>query len=291
MKLPESVNFLIRQLSDLLPKPPKAICWDRQLAAIWRSHSIGGQLVAYDKVDDIALEDLLCVDHQKAALDLNTRQFLQKLPANNALLWGVRGSGKSSLVHALLNHYADQGLRLLQVDKHDFKFFPDIIEKIQDEPYRFLLFCDDLSFDANDIAYKSLKSMLEGSIFTASSNVLLYATSNRRHLLPEYMEDNQNVSVQKHEIHHGEMVEEKVSLSDRFGLWLSFYAFNQTDYLTIAKHWVRQIASQYGQTMTLDEPATQEALRWALKRGSRSGRTAQHFARHWVGQRLLARLN
>lgn len=287
MKLPDRLDALIQQISALLPELRQKVDWGRWTAAVWRSHWSGGQLHTYGDIDDIALDDMLHIDEQKLALDRNTRQFLAGLPANNALLWGVRGSGKSSLVHAMLNQYKDQRLRLIQVDKHDMTALPDIVERVHHEPYRFILFCDDLSLDDKGLFYKALKSVLEGSVFTTSSNMLIYATSNRRHLLPESMEDNASVAVGKYEIHHGEAVEEKISLSDRFGLWLAFHAFNQDEYLDIVEHWVRTLALAAGSKMRLNEQAKAQAMRWALKRGSRSGRSAHHFARHWVGHKLL----
>lgn len=283
------LGFLVRQLSALLPQPQADINWQDQVAAVWHSHQMSGRLIACQDTEQIMFDDLLCIDEQKLALDLNTRQFLAGLPANHVLLWGVRGSGKSSLVHALLNRYTEQGMRLIQVTKDDLKSFYQIVDIIKEKDYKFILFCDDLAFDDKDPSYRALKSVLEGSIAAAAANVLIYATSNRRHLLPESMEDNQKVMVKKYELHHGEAVEEKISLSDRFGLWLSFHALRQDDYLKIAEHWVCSLALQHATVMEFDELARAEALRWALKRGSRNGRTAQYFARHWVGQQLLLR--
>lgn len=287
MKPSARLDTLIQQMSALLPELRQKVDWGQRTAAVWRNHWFGGQLRTYGDIDDIALDDMLHINEQKLALDLNTRQFIAGLPANHALLWGARGSGKSSLVHAVLNQYKDRRLRLIQVDKHDMTALPDIVERVHHEPYRFILFCDDLSLDDKDLFYQALKSTLEGSVFTTSSNVLIYATSNRRHLLPESMLDNASVAVGKYEIHHGEAVEEKISLSDRFGLWLAFHAFSQDEYLNIAEHWVSTLALAAGSKMRLNEQAKAEAKRWALKRGSRSGRSAQHFARHWVGRKLL----
>jgi predicted AAA+ superfamily ATPase len=261
--------------------------WSRTPAAVWRANQIGGQLIAHPDIDRIGLDDLLCVDDQKAALVQNTLQFLAGAPANNALLWGARGTGKSSLIHALLDRFYDDGLRLIEVDKTALANLPDIALSLREEPYRFLVFCDDLSFEADDPSYKALKSALEGSIFRSSENLLIYATSNRRHLLPEYMTDNQQATFREGELHQSEAVEEKISLSDRFGLWLSFYPFKQDAYLTVAEHWVSRLADESGANADWNEEVRAEALRWALARGVRSGRTAHHFARHWVGRSVV----
>jgi len=196
------------------------IDWRQQQAAIWRGDGLGKCFVAHPERDDIRLEDLLQVGRQKSLLEDNTRQFLAGYPANNVLLWGARGTGKSSLVHGLLNKYAASGMRLVEVNKSDLAMLPDIVQGLRQEPFRFVLFCDDLSFAADDASYKTLKSALEGSVFTQSANVLIYATSNRRHLLPEYMSDNVAGRHVEGELHESEAVEEKISLSDRFGLWL-----------------------------------------------------------------------
>lgn len=278
---------LVRRALRLLPAQ-EGPDWANTPAAVWRSEPLGGRLMAHPDIDRIRLDDLLCIEDQKAALELNTRQFLAGAPANNALLWGARGTGKSSLVHALLDAHFDQGLRLIEVDKFSLSKLPDIALEVRDEPYRFLVFCDDLSFEADDPSYKALKSALEGSIFRSSENLLIYATSNRRHLLPEYMADNEQARFKDGELHQSEAVEEKISLSDRFGLWLSFYPFKQEAYLTVAEHWVGELARAADLDLTWDESARAEALRWALARGVRSGRTAQHFARHWVGRRLVS---
>jgi len=280
------VAELVRRLLRLLPGLTEPD-WTTTPAAVWRADRFGGQLVAHPDIDHIGLDDLLHIDDQKAALIANTRQFLAGAPANNALLWGARGTGKSSLIHALLDAYFDTGLRLIEVDKGALATLPDIAMSLRDQPYRFLVFCDDLSFEADDPSYKALKSALEGSIFRSSENLLIYATSNRRHLLPEYMTDNEKATFKDGELHQSEAVEEKISLSDRFGLWLSFYPFKQDAYLEVAAHWVDVLAEQAEMQIEWSEQARAEALRWALARGVRSGRTAQHFARQWVGQRVL----
>jgi predicted AAA+ superfamily ATPase len=282
------VAELVRRLLRLVPGGSDPD-WSQTPAAVWRANQVGGQLIAHPDIDRISLDDLLCVEDQKASLVQNTLQFLAGAPANNALLWGARGTGKSSLIHALLDRFYDDGLRLIEVDKTALANLPDIVLSLRDQPYRFLVFCDDLSFEADDPSYKALKSALEGSIFRSSDNLLIYATSNRRHLLPEYMTDNQQASFREGELHQAEAVEEKISLSDRFGLWLSFYPFKQDAYLTVAEHWVARLAAEADVSMEWDEAVRAEALRWALARGVRSGRTAQHFARHWVGRALIER--
>jgi predicted AAA+ superfamily ATPase len=287
--LTEDARELARRALALLPDSG-SVRWAECAAAVWVSGPLGAGLRAHGGVDDITLDDLLRIDDQKRRIEQNTRQFLAGLPANNVLLWGSRGTGKSSLVHALLNRYRDDGLRLVEVGRHRLAALPEIVRRLRDEPYRFVLFCDDLSFEAEDASYKELKSALEGSVFKASGNVLIYATSNRRHLLPEYASDNEHVKVGEGELHESEAVEEKISLSDRFGLWLSFYPFRQDAYLDVVAHWVTRLGRAHGLTVAWDDALRAEALRWALARGVRSGRTAQHFARHWVGARLLAEL-
>ena len=276
-----------RRLLAILPARD-ALDWSCHLAARWRTGAFGGELLPLGHLDDIDLADLLGIDDQKRRLVANTAQFVRCLPANNALLWGARGTGKSSLIHALLNRYAAEGLRLVEVDKHALVDLPSIVARLDREPYRFLLVCDDLSFEADDASYKALKSALEGSVFTQSANVLVYATSNRRHLLPEYMADNVAASHVQGELHESEATEERISLSDRFGLWLSFYPFRQDDYLLVARHWLARLAKAHGIAITWDEGTRGAALRWALARGVRSGRTAYHFAKHQVGSTLLA---
>ena len=211
------------------------------------------------------------------------RQFLHGLPANHALLWGARGSGKSSLVRALLNTLAPEGLRLIQVDRHDLIGLPAMVQQLRDVPRRFVIYCDDLSFEGNDDAYKALKSVLDGTLTGPPENVLLYATSNRRHLLPESLDDNADTRLVGDELHHGDAVEEKISLSDRFGLWLAFHPFNQATYLDACAHWVIQI----GAADAWNEAAREEAIRFATLRGGRSGRAAWQFACQWVGRRAL----
>ena len=282
------LHTLARRLLQIVPEA-KEPDWRNEPAAIWRGDDPGGGFVAHGERDDIGLDDLLRIDRQKALLEDNTRQFLAGYPANNVLLWGARGTGKSSLVHGLLNKYADVGMRLVEVNKTHLAMLPDIVHKLRGEPFRFVLFCDDLSFAVDDPSYKTLKSALEGSIFRSSGNTLVYATSNRRHLLPEYMSDNEGAGFVNGELHQSEAVEEKISLSDRFGLCLSFYPFKQAEYLAVARHWVRTLAERNAVSLEWNDDLEKASLSWALGRGVRSGRTAEHFARHWVGRLLLRR--
>ncbi len=277
---------LARRTLKLVPVAT-SVDWRQCRAAVWRPEPWGGGLVAHTDIDDIQLDDLLCIEDQKEQLALNTRQFLAGVPANNVLLWGARGTGKSSLVHAVLNRYHEAGLRLVEVNKSRLTALPDIVGRLRDEPFMFILFCDDLSFEADDASFKVLKSALEGSVFKSSGNVLIYATSNRRHLLPEYMSENEQATFVEGELHQSEAVEEKISLSDRFGLWLSFYPFKQEAYLDVVQHWLHALAATHGVGFSWDDEVRGAALRWALARGVRSGRTAQHFARHWIGRTAL----
>jgi uncharacterized protein len=275
---------LMDRLEAILPEPPSVPDWDQYIAYRWRRHHMqGGYLQAVKHPHTLRLGDLQRIDRQKAELERNTRQFIAGLPANNVLLWGPRGTGKSSVIKALLNEFHAQGLRLIEVDKDDLLMIPEIIELVATRAEKFLVFCDDLSFEADDASYKALKAILDGSISAAPENILLYATSNRRHLIPEFMSENREARVVEGELHHGEAVEEKISLSERFGMWLSFHPFSQDDYLAIVSHWLQQL----GQIEYLDDELRQQALRWALTRGSRSGRVAYQFARDWVGQRGL----
>jgi predicted AAA+ superfamily ATPase len=270
---------LLERLEALLPEPAAAPNWNAH-AFRWRKDRGGGYLQPLAHPQRLAADDLLCLDHQKAEIERNTRQFLASRSANNVLLWGSRGTGKSSLVKAIFNEMREQGLRLIEVDKDDLVELPDILERIRYRPERFLIFCDDLSFEANESGYKALKATLEGSINAVPDNLLIYATSNRRHLLPEFQLENREARLVDGEIHQGESVEEKISLSDRFGLWISFHPFSQEQYLTIVHHWLRRLGAGSSEKAEID----QAALRWALRRGSRSGRTAWQFARDWAGK-------
>ncbi len=279
------LDELLTRVEQLLPAGWVATDWEQAIAFRWRRERSSGRLQAISAPHRIRLDDLRGIAAQKAELERNTRQFVAGLPANNALLWGSRGTGKSSLVKALLHSYADQGLRLLEVDALELVDLPDIVERLHSRTERFVLFCDDLSFEADDASYKALKAVLDGSVAAVPENVVVYATSNRRHLMPEYMIENLEARNRGGEIHYGEAVEEKISLSERFGLWLSFYPFDQETYLHIVDGWLECL----GMTASEAGPdAVQEAaLRWALGRGSRSGRSAYQFARDWVGRHSL----
>ena len=271
---------VLSQLEAWLPPTPESTDWNAK-AFRWRKKGETAWLEAVKVIDIIDPSDLLHIEKQKQAIDMNTRFFLQGKPANNVLMTGARGTGKSSLVKAMLAKYTDQGLRLIEVDKSDLGDLGSIVDLIHQRPERFIIFCDDLSFDEGEVSYKALKSILDGSISARSENVLIYATSNRRHLLPEYMSENLSTRYQDDgEVHPGEAIEEKISLSERFGLWLSFYPFRQEDYLAIVDYWLRELGcpEQY-----IEESHT-EALQWATHRGSRSGRIARHFARDWTAR-------
>lgn len=272
------LNQLMDQVEPLIPAPNPETDWS---AIAWRWKN--GQMNAVRHPQKVDMADLKNLERQKEQLISNTRQFLAGLPANNALLWGARGTGKSSLVKALLNEFASEGLRLIEVDKQQLGELPNIIDEITDRPEKFLLFADDLSFSENDPGYTALKAILDGSIAAAPDNLLIYATSNRRHLVPEYLDENLQAQHVNGEIHHGDVVEEKISLSERFGLWLSFHPFKQEQYLNIVAH--------YLVAMGINEPNNyweKEALRHALSRGSRSGRVARQFAADYAGRRQLS---
>lgn len=278
-RLLRRVGALLDRVEPLLPAPPPEADF-AALAYRWRRTGRGGALRAVTHPHSVALDDLLCMDRQKAEVVRNTQQFVAGRPANNVLLWGSRGTGKSTLVKAAFNAFAADGLRLVEVEKQDLIDLPDIVDLLYDRPERYVLFCDDLSFEADDPSYKALKAVLEGSIVAPPGNVLVYATSNRRHLMPEYHAENLEARLVEGEIHHGEAVEEKISLSERFGLWLSFYPFSQDDYLAICDHWLSRLdAPGIG-----DEAVRRAALQWALARGSRSGRVARQFALDWAGR-------
>lgn len=273
---------LLTRAEALLPAPVHPD-WDAP-AHRWVHRPGGGALAPLHHPHAPALTDLLGVDAQKTALERNTRQFLAGLPANHALLWGARGTGKSTLVKALAATYRAQGLRLIEVDRAHLVDLPDIAAAIAGRPERFVVYCDDLSFSAADEAYKALKVALDGSLASPDGNLLIYATSNRRHLLPELMEDNTRTRYEGGEIHPAEAVEEKISLSERFGLWLSFHPFTQDQYLAAVAHWLARLGAPAEGT----EVRT-HALRYALERGSRSGRAAHQFARDWAGRTGLDR--
>ena len=268
-----------------LPPAPPLPDWTTAIAFRWRKSHGRGWLQAIRQPHPIRLAELNNIDDQKDRIVANTRQFVAGKPANNVLLTGTRGSGKSSLVKAVLNEFAGQGLRLIEVDKEDLVDLADIVDLIDGRPERFLIFCDDLSFEAGETAYKALKSVLDGSVSAPPDNVLIYATSNRRHLMPEYFSENLETKRVDDEIHPGEAIEEKISLSERFGLWISFYPFSQDDYLNIVNHWLRYL----GVSEKVIADSERDALNWALGRGSRSGRVAWQFARDLAGQQKSPR--
>ena len=281
-QLLEKVSQLVDRIESVLPQPLSAPDWSQAVAWRYRKRSSGhGVLEPVRHVAALSLDELKEIDDQKEKMQRNIEQFVQGRPANNVLLTGARGTGKSSLIKASLNQFAPQGLRLIEVDKDDLTDLPDIIEVVANRPEKFMVYCDDLSFEDGEPGYKALKSILDGSVAAATPNVLVCATSNRRHLLPEYMSENLTY---KHtpdgEVHPGEGVEEKISLSERFGLWISFYPFSQDEYLTIANQWLGALGASPAQI----EEARPAALLWALERGSRSGRVAYQFARDYMGR-------
>ena len=275
-------EILLARLEPLLPLPVAPIDWNAATAFRWRVARDGrGRLQPVQHAAQIALDDLRNIEPQKEQIDQNTRQFVAGKPANNVLLTGARGTGKSSLIKACLNQYAKQGLRLIEVEKEHLADLPDIVELVAARPERFIIFCDDLSFEEGESGYKALKVALDGSIATQSDNVLIYATSNRRHLMPERMSDNASYTHDEDgDLHPGETVEEKISLSERFGLCVSFYPFKQDDYLDLVAHWLHSFSCTPEQIAA----ARGDALRWALQRGSRSGRVAWQFARDFAGR-------
>ena len=280
-RLMQRADALLARLEAVLPLPAAAPDWNAAIAWRYRKRRGAGVLEPVRHVATIRLADLQEIDGQKERLVRNTRQFVDGRAANNVLLTGARGTGKSSLVKACLNEFAPRGLRLIEVDKADMVDLPDLVDLVGDRPERFIVFCDDLSFDEGEPGYKALKSMLDGSVAQASDNVLIYATSNRRHLLPEYMKENLTYThTEDGEVHPGEVVEEKISLSERFGLWISFYPFSQPEYLAIVAQWLQH----FGVDAARIEAARPEALVWALERGSRSGRVAYQFARDFSGR-------
>jgi predicted AAA+ superfamily ATPase len=279
--LSKELDRILERLDQLLPPLPPATDWKASVAFRWRASGrkgVPGWLQPVRHVHRIALSDLRGIDKQIERVEQNTRQFIHGRPANNVLLTGARGTGKSSIVKGLLNKYSRHGLRLIEIEKNDLVDLPYIVDLVARRSERFLLFCDDLTFHGAEEGYIALKVALDGSISTTSENLLIYATSNRRHLMPEYMAENLETKYVGDEIHPGETVEEKISLSERFGLWVSFYPFDQDEYLSIVAQWLESFNS------SLLEKAREEALQWALQRGSRSGRVAYQFARDWAGR-------
>ncbi len=274
-------EHLLGRIESVLPQALTAPDWSAAAAWRYRKRSTGhGSLEPVRHIGKMALGDLKEIEPQKDKIQRNTLHFVEGKPANNVLLTGARGTGKSSLIRACLNEYAPQGLRLIEVDKADLVDLPDIVDVVAQRPEKFIVFCDDLSFEDGEPGYKALKSVLDGSVAATTANVLIYATSNRRHLLPEYMKENLTYThTDDGEVHPGEVIEEKISLSERFGLWVSFYPFTQDEYLVIVAQWL----SSLGVSAPAIAAARAEALVWALERGSRSGRVAWQFARHYVG--------
>ncbi len=288
-ELTEQLKRVLSALEPLLPRPAAPIDWTTCHAANWRRRPFSGALEPVPSVEAMHLDDLLGIEAQKATLEENTRQFLAGLPANDTLLWGTRGTGKSSLVRALLHAYADRGLRIIQVDKDDLVSLPAIVEEVKTQPFRFIVFADDLSFESGDPSYMVLKSALDGSVHALPDNVLLYVTSNRRHLVPEYESDNRGAMMVEGEIHHGEAVEEKMSLSGRFGLWVAFHPFSQGLYVDVVRRWVEKLAAGVGVASEWTPAAEAEAILWSQGKGDRSGRIAYQFACAWVGRHALRR--
>jgi len=281
-RLMSRVESLVARIEAVLPQPLTAPDWTASVAYRYRKRSSGhGSLEPVRHIGAMALSDLKEIDDQKEKIQRNTERFVSGKPANNVLLTGARGTGKSSLIRACLNEYAPLGLRLIEVDKADLTDLPDIVDVVSPRAEKFIVFCDDLSFEEGEPGYKALKSILDGSVAAAAPNVLIYATSNRRHLLPEYMAENLTYTHSEDgEVHPGEVVEEKISLSERFGLWVSFYPFSQDEYLTIVAQWL----SSFGVSRAAIDAARPASLVWALERGSRSGRVAYQFARDYAGK-------
>ena len=281
----ERLDHLLQRLDEWMPRQLTEDDWKSSVAFRWRRKDtlFGklGYLQAVRHTSNILFADLQHIDRQKDQIYSNTKHFVDGKPANNVLLTGARGTGKSSLIKASLNEFSVKGLRLVEVDKEHLTDLGDLTDILANRPERFIIFCDDLSFEDGESGYKSLKSALDGSIAAQVDNILIYATSNRRHLLPEYMKDNESYRhTSDGEIHPGEVVEEKISLSERFGLWISFYPPKQDEYLDMVAHWLKH----FGLSNQKIDAAKPEALIWALERGSRSGRVAWQFARHWAGQ-------
>lgn len=278
---------LLARIEPLLPAQPPVIDWEHSLAARWQRDGRSGYLAPLEVNLDLRLDDLIGIDRQRDLLAANTQQFVDGLPANHVLLWGARGTGKSSLIRALLAEYAGRGLRLIEIERDHLADLPRVVELLSGQRQAFVLFCDDLSFEAGEGDYRVLKSVLDGSLERAPENVLLYATSNRRHLVPERQSDNENWQMVDGELHPNEAVEDKIALSDRFGLWLSFYPFSQQHYLSVVRHWIDLLAGKARLQWDWDEALEKDAIRWATGRGNRNGRCAYQYARQWVGARLL----
>lgn len=287
---PDVVARLERVLSSvemLLPRAVAPVDWTSCYAANWRRHSFSGYLEAVKVTDTTSLDELLGVDEQKETMLHNTRQFLMGLPSNNALLWGSRGTGKSSLVKALLNKFGPKGLRVIQIEKEDLIYLSEIFNAVEHEPYRFILLCDDLTFEVGELSYKMLKSALDGSVYSPPENVLIYVTSNRRHLLPEYESDHLGGKFVRGELQQSEAMEEKVSLSDRFGLWVAFYAFSQDRYIDAVRLCIAREARERTVEIPWTKEIEREAIQWSHDKSKRCGRTAYQFSKNYVGRQLL----
>ncbi|MCU7959017.1 MAG: ATP-binding protein [gamma proteobacterium symbiont of Bathyaustriella thionipta] len=278
-ELMKRAEAFLTRLEGLFENQGNPGCDWQHPAYRWRRQGTQGRLQAVRHPHRVKADDLLCMSRQKAEVLRNTRQFVEHKPANNVLLWGSRGTGKSTLIKAAFNEFSAQSLRLIEVDKTQLLDLPDLLEQLYERPERFILYCDDLSFEQDDSSYKALKAVLEGSICAPPENVLIYASSNRRHLLPEYQRENQQSHLDDGELHHSEAVEEKISLSERFGLCLSFYPFSQDEYLQIVQHWLKQLGCA-----EWNNDIRAQALKWALARGSRSGRVARQFSLDYAGR-------
>lgn len=289
--LVEQLKRVLSVVEQILPQAVAPMDWDNALAANWRSHSAAGYLEAVPETEQTNLDDLLGIDEQKKLVVENTYQFVHGFPANNTLLWGARGTGKSSLVQALLTCYGDQGLRIIQVDKDDLHHLPSIFLQIKNCPYRFIIFCDDLSFEDGEKSYKILKSALDGAVYASPKNTLIYVTSNRRHLIPDYVNDNLGNHVKGGEIRASETIEEKSSLSDRFGLWVSFDSFSQQQYLVVVQQCIDRLGSEYDQIIEWNDELEKAAIQWSHDKSKRCGRTAFQFSKRWVGQVLSQQHN
>ncbi len=282
-KLVKRLDSLLDKIEPFIPDLPKGINKFNGGAFRWQSYGHSGLFHEIKHATKIRLSDLQCINRQKEKIDLNTRQFMSNLPANNVLLWGPKGTGKSSLIKALLNEYKAEGLNLIEVEKNNLGDLRIIIEQLSEKAAHFVLYCDDLSFEADDPSYKAIKVVLDGSLSQTPDNILIYATSNRRHLLPEMMSENVSSQNIHGELHLNEAIEEKLSLSERFGVWLAFHPFNQDQYLEIVDYWL----SKFDFVSKDMEAVRKASLKWALEHGSRSGRSAWQFARDWVGQNKL----
>jgi uncharacterized protein len=282
-KLLKRLGAILDRVEPFMPPLAEAVTDFTGGAYHWKSNTHNGYFQKIDRPANFQLSDLQCIERQKELIDRNTQQFLANLPANNVLLWGPKGTGKSSLIKALLNEYQDKKLNLIEIERENLSDLRIIIDQLSKKEGHFILYCDDLSFEADDSSYKALKVVLDGALSNTSDNILIYATSNRRHLLPEYMSDNVASKNIDNDLHLNESIEEKISLSERFGLWLSFHPFNQDQYLEIVGYWLKKL----GNSSVNNKSIKKASLKWALERGSRSGRSAWQFAKDWTGQQQL----